>query len=108
MGVLERMPLRIEVAAPDATTVALALGGALDHGSASQLAALTFADGYRRIDVDLSELTFIDSSGLAALVRLQQRAEEARAVVHVVALTPYLRKLLTMTALDPLFSLPPE
>ncbi|MDP4505272.1 STAS domain-containing protein [Nonomuraea sp. NBC_00507] len=105
---LDRMPLRIEVAAPDATTVALALRGDLDHGSAYQLAALTFADGYRRIDVDLSALTFIDSSGLAALVRLQQRAAAARAVMQVVALTPYLRKLLTMTALDLLFSLPPE
>ncbi|WP_170223108.1 STAS domain-containing protein [Nonomuraea turkmeniaca] len=105
---LDRVPLRIEVAVPDATTVALALGGDLDHGSTPQLTALSFAEGYRRIDVDLSELTFIDSSGLAGLVGLRQRAADAGAVVHVVALTPYLRKLLTMTALDLLFSLPPE
>jgi anti-sigma B factor antagonist len=101
------MPLRIEVAAPDATTVALALSGDLDHGSVSQLAAVTFADGYRRIDVDLSALTFIDSSGLAALVGLQQRAADADAVVNLVAVTPYLRGLFKMTALDQLFTLPP-
>ncbi|MCK2219231.1 STAS domain-containing protein [Actinomadura sp. ATCC 31491] len=103
----EGMPLHIEVAAPDATTVALALSGDLDHVSVAQLAALTFAEGYRRIDVDLSALTFIDSSGLAALVRLQQRAADAHAVVNLVALTPYLRGLLKMTAVDQLFTLPP-
>ncbi|WP_171074253.1 STAS domain-containing protein [Nonomuraea basaltis] len=104
---LDRMPLRIEVAAPGATIVALALSGDLDHDSVSQLAALTFAEGYSRIDVDLSALTFIDSSGLAALVRLQLRAADADAVVQVVALTPYLRGLFKMTALDQLFTLPP-
>jgi anti-sigma B factor antagonist len=101
------MPLRIEVAAPDAATVALALSGDLDHASVAQLAALTFAEGYRRIDVDLSALTFIDSSGLAALVRLQRLAVGADAVMRVVALSPYLRGLFKMTALDRLFSLPP-
>ncbi|MFG1707256.1 STAS domain-containing protein [Nonomuraea sp. M3C6] len=104
---LDRTPLHIEVTTPDATTVALVLSGGLDQDSASQLAALTFADGYRRLDVDLSAVSFIDSSGLAALVRLQRQAEGANAVVHVVALTPYLRGLLRMTALDQLFSLPP-
>jgi anti-anti-sigma factor len=105
--VLDRTPLHIEVATPDATTVALALSGDLDYDSAEQLAGLIFADGYRRLDVDLSALSFIDSSGLAALVRLHQQAEGANAVVHVVALTPYLRTLLRLTALDRLFSLPP-
>ena len=104
---LDRTPLHIKVVTPDATTVALALSGDLDYGSVSQLAALTFADGYRRVDVDLSALSFIDSSGLAALVRLYQRAEDVNAVVQVVALTPYLRTLFRMTALDRLFSLPP-
>ncbi|MEW9550900.1 STAS domain-containing protein [Nonomuraea sp. NPDC050783] len=104
---LQGIPLRIEVAAPDATTVALALSGDLDHASVPQLTALAFAEGYRRIDVDLSALTFIDSSGLAALVRLQQRAAAAQAVVHLVALTPYLRGLLAMTAVDRIFILPP-
>ncbi|NUP04374.1 MAG: STAS domain-containing protein [Nonomuraea sp.] len=104
---LDRTPLHIEVATPDATTVALALSGDLDYDSVAQLAALTFADGCDTIDVDLSRLTFIDSSGLAALVRLRQRAEDVNAVVHVVALTPYLRSLFRMTAIDRLFSLPP-
>ena len=99
--------MHIEVATPDATTVALALSGDLDYDSVAQLSSVTFADGCDTVDVDLSGLTFIDSSGLAALVRLRERAAGVDAVVHVVALTPYLRSLFAMTALDRLFSLPP-
>jgi anti-sigma B factor antagonist len=106
--VLDRTPLRIEVAATDATTILLVLSGDLDYDTVTQLATLTLAAGYRRLDLDLSGLVFIDSSGLAALVRLHQRAEGADAVFNVVALTPYLRSLLQMTALDKLFSLPPD
>ncbi|MEV0383568.1 STAS domain-containing protein [Nonomuraea sp. NPDC050643] len=104
---LDRTPLHIDIAQRDVTTVALTLSGDLDHDSVAQLAALTFAAGYSRIDVDLSALSFVDSSGLAALMRLQQQAAGVNAVVHVVALTPYLRGLFTMTALDQLFTLPP-
>ncbi|MER6945104.1 STAS domain-containing protein [Nonomuraea sp. NPDC000554] len=104
---LDKTPLHVEVATPDATTIRLALSGDLDFGSAAQLSALTFAPGYRRLDLDLSGLAFIDSSGLAALVRLHREAAGADADLHVVALTPYLRNLMRMTALDRLFSLPP-
>lgn len=105
---LDRTPLRIEVTTTDATTILLVMTGDLDYDTATQLAALTLAGGYRRLDLDLSGLVFIDSSGLAALVRLHRRVVEgADAVFNVVALTPYLRSLLQMTALDKLFSLPP-
>ncbi|SEH03359.1 anti-anti-sigma factor [Nonomuraea solani] len=104
---LDRTPLHIDVVQRDATTVALVLSGDLDHDSVAQLAALTFAAGYRRIDMDLSALSFIDSSGLAALLRLHEQAAGVNAALHVVALTPYLRGLFTMTALDRVFTLPP-
>ncbi|MEV0587227.1 STAS domain-containing protein [Nonomuraea sp. NPDC050310] len=99
--------LRIEVGNPDTTTVRLALSGDLDFTSVSELSDLTLADGLHRLDVDLSGLDFIDSSGLAALIRLYHQAEEAHAVFQVTALTPYLRHLLHTTALDRLFRLPP-
>jgi anti-sigma B factor antagonist len=105
--VLDKTPLRIDVATPDATTIRLALSGDLDFDTAADLTGLTLDAGYRRLDVDLSELAFIDSSGLAALVRLQRQVEGADAVLRVVALTPYLRNLMRMTGLDKLFSLPP-
>ncbi|MEU0571904.1 hypothetical protein ABZ297_41795 [Nonomuraea sp. NPDC005983] len=40
-------------------------------------------------------------------MRLHREAAGADADLHVVALTPYLRNLMRMTALDRLFSLPP-
>jgi len=40
-------------------------------------------------------------------VRFRQRAEASGAALRVVAVTPYLRSLMRMTALDRLFDLPP-
>ncbi|MEV0146938.1 MULTISPECIES: STAS domain-containing protein [unclassified Nonomuraea] len=104
---LDKKPLRIEVATPDPMTVRLALSGDLDYGTVSELAALPLDDGFRRLEVDLSGLSFIDSSGLAALIRLYHQAERADAVLRVVAVTPYLRNVLRMTALDRILRLPP-
>ncbi|MFF4193733.1 STAS domain-containing protein [Nonomuraea sp. NPDC001831] len=104
---VDRKPLHIEVATTGAATVALALSGDLDYESVSRLGDLPIPAGCTAIDVDLSRLTFVDSSGLAGLVRLQLRAADAGAEVRVVALTPYLRSLFLLTAIDRLFSLPP-
>lgn len=104
---LDKTPLRIDVATLDGMTIRLALSGDLDFDTAAELTELTFDAGYRQLDLDLSELAFIDSSGLAALVRLQRQVEGADAELRVVALTPYLRNLMRMTGLDKLFSLPP-
>ncbi|MEV0202953.1 STAS domain-containing protein [Nonomuraea sp. NPDC050691] len=104
---LDKNPLRVVVVTPDPMTVRLALSGDLDYGTVSELTALPLDRGVRRLDVDLSGLSFIDSSGLAALIRLYHQAERADAVLRVVAVTPYLRNVLRMTALDRLFSLPP-
>ncbi|MFI9591542.1 STAS domain-containing protein [Nonomuraea sp. NPDC052265] len=105
---VDRKPLHIEVATSDATTVTLALSGDLDYESVGRLADLPIPAGPTTIDVDLSRLTFVDSSGLAGLVRLQLRAADAGATVRVVALTPYLRSLFLLTAIDRLFTLPPD
>lgn len=105
---LDRTPLRIEVLTADATTVQVALSGDLDYVTVAQLSALTLAPGYRSLDMDLSGLLFIDSSGLAALIRLANAANAEKASFRVTALTPYLRNLLRMTALDQLFNVPRE
>ncbi|MEU8245599.1 STAS domain-containing protein [Nonomuraea sp. NPDC048916] len=104
---LDKRPLQIEIATPDQATVRLALRGDLAYDTVAQLAALAPAAGYRVLEVDLSELSFIDSSSLAALIRLHQQAELADAALHVVALTPHLRSMLRITALDQLLVLPP-
>ncbi|WP_049563343.1 STAS domain-containing protein [Nonomuraea sp. SBT364] len=101
-----KTPLTVDVVSRDATTTRVALSGDLDYDSAPELAELSDGD-WRRLDLDLSGVTFVDSSGLAALVRLWQRAGDAGAELRLVAVTPYLRGLLRMTALDRLFGLPP-
>ncbi|MEV0594923.1 STAS domain-containing protein [Nonomuraea cavernae] len=103
----DERPLHIEIATPDPTTVRAVLKGDLAYDTVAQLAALAPATGYRLLELDLSELSFVDSSGLAALIRLHQQAELADAALRVVALTPHLRGMLRITALDRLLALPP-
>ncbi|GAA4508277.1 MULTISPECIES: STAS domain-containing protein [Nonomuraea] len=103
----DKTPLQIEIDSSDKTTVQLAVRGDLDFDTADELSSVLLGDGFERVDVDLSGLGFIDSSGLAALVRLYQRVAAEDAVLRVVAVTPYLRNLMRMTALDRLFGLPP-
>jgi anti-anti-sigma factor len=104
--VLDKTPLRIEIDSPTAGTIRITLSGDLDFDTAAELSSLP-VDGYDRVDVDLSGLAFIDSSGLASLVRLQQAVAGTGAVLRIVALTPYVRSLMRMTALDRLFGIPP-
>ncbi|NUT41034.1 MAG: STAS domain-containing protein [Thermoactinospora sp.] len=100
--------LRIDLETPETAMVLLVLSGDLDYTSAAQLGDVPLQPGLNRIDLDLGGLSFIDSSGLAALIRLHHRATEASAALQLTALTPYLRNLLHMTALDRMFTLPPQ
>ncbi|MFI6478303.1 STAS domain-containing protein [Nonomuraea sp. NPDC050663] len=100
--------LRIDLETPETAMVLMVLSGDLDYTSAAQLGDVPLEPGLNRIDLDLGGLSFIDSSGLAALIRLHHRATEARAALQLTALTPYLRNLLRMTALDRMFTLPPQ
>lgn len=54
------------------------------------------------VEVDLTGLTFIDSSGLSALVEGHRAAQEAGGVVVLRNPTPMLRRLLDITRLDSL------
>ncbi|MDP1820478.1 MAG: STAS domain-containing protein [Acidimicrobiales bacterium] len=67
-------PLTIEVR-PEQSSVTLFLSGELDLASAGSLrACFEGLDArFRSIVVDLSDLTFLDSTGLGLLVQAQQR-----------------------------------
>ena len=54
------------------------------------------------VEVDLTGLTFIDSSGLSALVEGHRAAHDAGGVVVLRNPTPMLRRLLDITRLDSL------
>lgn len=76
--------------------------GELDAEAAPELrrvlAAAIVTGG--RIAVDLERVTFIDSSGLRALVDAQRTADEFGVDLAVVAATPAVARLLGLTDLD--------
>ena len=61
--------------------------------------------GVPQVIIDFSELTFIDSSGLNALVAFQKRLDEGAnpCTVHLVASRPSILKVLEVTGLDEVF-----
>jgi anti-anti-sigma regulatory factor len=61
----------------------------------------------RRLIVDLSATTRVDSAGLGALIMLQQRASELRRTVCLRGASEELRFLLVLTRLDDRFEFEP-
>lgn len=59
----------------------------------------------RTIALDLSELEFIDSSGLSVIVRLGNQLRERGGHLAVVGASPSIRRLFSITALDKRFAL---
>lgn len=66
------------------------------------------AAGATRVIVDCAAATFIDSSGLGALVSLSRAASEQGASLHLAALSPELLSLFELTRLDTLLSIHPS
>lgn len=61
----------------------------------------------REVVVDLSAATFVDSTGLGALIRLQREARRRGARFRVVGADDRVRKILRITGLDSAFGMPP-
>jgi stage II sporulation protein AA (anti-sigma F factor antagonist) len=80
----------------------IVIRGPLDFATASEhLDALTDAtSGAQAVLVDLSECDFLDSSGLALLVRSAQRARRNGGSLHLRAPTPAVRRLLAFARLE--------
>ena len=81
------------------------VSGELDIRTCERLERMTgeLVDLGRRVVLDLSELTFCDSTGLAVLVRLHKRAEIAGGTLVLRAPVPRVLNLLTLTGLTRLF-----
>jgi anti-sigma B factor antagonist len=60
-----------------------------------------------RVQVDLSGLTFVDSSGLSAFVQAHRKARDAGGVLELHHPTPMLRRLLDITQLSSLLVVEP-
>jgi anti-sigma B factor antagonist len=61
--------------------------------------------GSDQVILDLSGVTFIDSSGLGTLIGLQKHANEVQVGLALCAPTPQLRKIIDLTGLTGAFSI---
>jgi anti-sigma B factor antagonist len=98
--------VEVEVLAPDVATGApvIAIKGEVDLSNASVLQAQIdeiLGAGVKRVVLDLSSLTFIDSSGIAVLVRLHNRVGS----VQVRNPTAAVRRIIKVTGLQEVFGL---
>jgi anti-sigma B factor antagonist len=89
---------------------ALVLGivGELDAYTAPKLRAALLSlvsTGTTRLVIDLTDLTFVDSTGLNLLVRAGQRVEGLGGSLTLRGATTQTRRLLELTGLDGMFTL---
>lgn len=86
----------------DDDTVAVSPRGDLDVSTSPRLVACVeglLAEGRSRIVVDLHSVTFIDSSGLGALVKVHKRAAPLAAEVLVVSPQPHVHRAMEISGI---------
>ncbi|WP_405059483.1 STAS domain-containing protein [Kribbella sp. NBC_01505] len=90
--------------------VVIALTGELDFGTNAAFLdqVQPFADAGRALILDLDQVTFCDSSGLGALVRLHQLSQAAGGGLVLARLQPQLESTIKLTMLHRLLSIQTE
>ena len=81
----------------------LTVAGEIDLSTSDQLDAAVveaLAQETAHLTLDLSEVTFLDSSGLGVIVKALKRAKEATTVFDVVAVNDRVIKVFKLTGLD--------
>jgi anti-sigma B factor antagonist len=83
------------------------VGGEIDTRTAHRLhETVTEAAGLASdVIIDLSQVTFVDSSGLGALIVARNTAREGRGSVSLVSPPPVVRRLLGSTRLHDVFAI---
>lgn len=74
-------------------------------GSLSDEVAAATCDESPHLVIDLGGVTFLDSSGVKVLVATNKRTEQAGASMSLVAVPRVVMRVLTVTALDKVFSI---
>jgi anti-sigma B factor antagonist/stage II sporulation protein AA (anti-sigma F factor antagonist) len=89
----------ISVSQNDGTSI-VRMSGELDLASSDRLSALLAELSDRTVVVDLAGLTFIDSSGIAALVAAKDRLQSAGRELVLTRPQPNVDRVLEMTGLE--------
>ncbi|MEU7000417.1 STAS domain-containing protein [Nonomuraea sp. NPDC046570] len=87
------------------------VGGEIDLATAPELCAHVAGvldTGVTRVTLDLGGVTFMDASGLTALLVLRRHALGTGATLHLAALPRQVRLILRVTGLDACFAVPPQ
>lgn len=80
------------------------LRGEVDHATGPQLRACAeslFGDGARSLVLDMAQVTFLDSSGLKAIVQSHHQAHELGGTVTVRHAPSMVRRVMEVTGLGP-------
>jgi anti-anti-sigma factor len=89
----------------------LRFAGELDMGVADDMRAMAAVTlergGLTTLIIDLSEVTFIDSTGLSALVKAKELATEKDVAMVICGVSANAEKVFTLTGLSEYFGLPP-
>jgi anti-anti-sigma factor len=100
----------IDVSSAEVGVKLIALRGELDFDDAPRLGRVLEelrAEGERKLVIDLSELTFIDSSGISVLVSAARSAATAQAAFVVAAPTPNVQRVFDIVNLSELVVVEP-
>ena len=99
------MPERLTITTTidDRGKVVVAVAGEVDLATAPQLAACLLDRTDRDVVVDLSRVTFLDSSGLSALVAGNQALRANGHVLRTFGEQDNVRRILEITGLDKVF-----
>ena len=85
--------------------------GEVDLATSPQLAqavATALSEGPKRLVIDLCEVGFLDSSGLAVLLQTRRRARPRHIALRIVCDVPSTLRVLTLTGLDRVFEVRPS
>jgi anti-sigma B factor antagonist len=100
--------LAITTEEADAASVVIRLKGEVDLYTCPELKQellRVIADGATLVVVDLSETTFIDSTGLGVLIRGVERLQAGDGRLAVVCTDPNMRKVFEITGLNRVFTI---
>jgi anti-sigma B factor antagonist len=104
------VPFEIDVSSVEDNVKVVALRGELDFDKAPDLGRVLDelrADGEREVVIDLSELTFIDSSGISVLVGAARSAAAEKGTLVVAGPTPPVRRVFDIVSLSQLVAIEP-
>lgn len=94
----------------DKAHTVLTAAGEIDLSTSAALDSAVvdaLTDSTSHLTLDLSEVTFLDSSGLGVIVKALKRAKEAETVFDVVAANDRVLKVFKLTGLDAVIEIYP-